>query len=155
MATITNVDSTALRHAVRKLGAQAHEVATVKIVARVRSAAPVSTVTPTSVGRPGRLRDSIKAAPSVEVGLSVITAAVPYASFVDEGTSSHPLVGNPLLRFWWKGPNKGKRSRTGIYFFHRVNHPGTKPNRFWSKNVTGAAWGRALTEAVRGINVRA
>ncbi len=156
--SLTNVDSTALRRAVYKLGENAHELAGVKVAAKVRSAAPVSTVTPTSVGRPGRLRDSIKVLRGRRIGQSItstITAPVPYASFVDKGTSSHPIVGSPLLRFWWKGPNRGRRSRTGIYYFRRVNHPGTKANRFWSKNVTGAAWVRALTEAVRGISVKA
>ena len=44
-----------------------------------------------------------------------------YATFVENGTRPHLIVGNPWLSFVWKGVR---------VFFRRVNHPGTKPYAF-------------------------
>lgn len=57
----------------------------------------------------------------------------PLGDWIIKGTKRHPIVGNPILRFFWqKGPDG-----PGIYYFRRVMHPGTKPNRFneraWKK----------------------
>lgn len=39
-----------------------------------------------------------------------------YASFVDQGTKAHLIVGNPFLTFMWKG---------ALMHVRYVNHPGT------------------------------
>lgn len=79
----------------------------------------------TSARAPGTLRDSIvkrirqdAQGPVVEVGSSD-----PVALWVHEGTQPHEIRGNPLLVFFW-----GKAGR--VVALPRVNHPGTRPNRF-------------------------
>lgn len=54
-----------------------------------------------------------------------------YSLFVHEGTKPHLIEGNPLLAFHWDHGPDGP----GTYFFQRVNHPGTKPNRFFTDNL--------------------
>jgi hypothetical protein len=44
-----------------------------------------------------------------------------YASFVENGTRPHLIVGRPFLRFVWKGVPVA---------FRYVNHPGSKPYPF-------------------------
>lgn len=52
-----------------------------------------------------------------------VTANTAYAFFVHEGTRPHVIEGKPLLAFFW--------NVTGAFMvLPRVNHPGTKPNRF-------------------------
>lgn len=77
--------------------------------------------------RPGTLRDSIVkrvvsrgGEPAVEVG-----SEDPVALWHHEGTRPHTIAARrrPLLVFYWK--------RVGhVVAFRRVNHPGTRPNRF-------------------------
>lgn len=55
-----------------------------------------------------------------------VTSNAPYSVFVIKGTRPHPIVGNPLLAFFW--PKMGAN-----VVFHRVMHPGTKPNDFLSR----------------------
>jgi hypothetical protein len=55
-----------------------------------------------------------------------------YSLFVHEGTSPHTIraVNASVLAFFWpNGPNGAD-----TYFFRSVNHPGTKPNRFFTDN---------------------
>lgn len=76
--------------------------------------------------RPGTLRDSIVKRviggtnPRVEVGSSD-----PIALWHHEGTRPHVIRARraPLLVFFW--PRVGR-----VVAFEKVNHPGTKPNRF-------------------------
>lgn len=54
-----------------------------------------------------------------------------YSLYVHEGTRPHVIEGNPTLAFHWDhGPDGA-----GTYFFSKVNHPGTKPNRFFTDNL--------------------
>lgn len=58
-------------------------------------------------------------------GWDVISNAA-YTLFVIKGTRPHPIVGNPLLAFFW--PKAG-----GNVVFRHVMHPGTKANDFLSR----------------------
>ncbi len=61
-----------------------------------------------------------------------VTAGGPHGwllPLILEGTRAHPIYpkkAGGLLRFQW---DKGPRG-PGIYFFRKVNHPGTRPNDF-------------------------
>ena len=53
-------------------------------------------------------------------------ASQPLFTWITEGTDPHIIRGNPILAFFWqRGP-----AGPGMYFYHWVNHPGTKPNPF-------------------------
>ena len=52
----------------------------------------------------------------------------PYDVIQDTGPSKPRKV----LRFYWENGPKGP----GTYFFHHVNHPGTKPNPFIDRAIT-------------------
>lgn len=54
-----------------------------------------------------------------------------YSLFVHEGTQPHVIEGNPLLAFPWDHGPDGP----GMYFFAKVQHPGTQPNRFFTDNL--------------------
>lgn len=75
--------------------------------------------------RPGTLRDSIVTRVTEEGGEVAVYVGSndPVALFVTEGTVPHRIEGNPLLVFYW--PKEGQ-----VVYFHHVNHPGTRPNRF-------------------------
>jgi hypothetical protein len=65
-------------------------------------------------------------------GCATNPARVGYSLFVHEGTAPHTIraVHASVLAFDWpNGPNG-----PGRYFFASVNHPGTKPNRFFTDN---------------------
>lgn len=70
----------------------------------------------------GALRDSI-GAPSIEAGAGRVsmtwTSDVPYAGFVIEGTSPHPIYPKNVKALHWDD----------VFALH-VNHPGTQPNPF-------------------------
>jgi hypothetical protein len=74
---------------------------------------------------PGTLRDSIVVrimdqggSPKAQVGTND-----PVGLWVHEGTEAHTIEGNPRLTFYWAKQGK-------VVSFPRVNHPGTRPNRF-------------------------
>lgn len=100
----------------------------------------VSKPDPIRPGKPiGRLRNSIvkrittvNNEPAVLVGVFA-GPATRYAAFHHEGTVPHVIraVRKPLLVFWAGG---------GVVRTKRVNHPGTRPNRFLTE---------ALREALR------
>lgn len=60
-----------------------------------------------------------------------VTSNAPYSIFVIKGTRPHPIVGNPLLAFFW--PKVG----ANVVFRH-VMHPGTKPNDFLTRALRAA-----------------
>lgn len=73
----------------------------------------------------GELRDSIvkrigthRGNPAVFVG-----STKPHALLHHEGTRAHQIVGRPLLVFHWAKVGR-------VVFARRVNHPGTRPNRY-------------------------
>lgn len=77
--------------------------------------------------RPGTLRDSIVKRIGVEDGMPVVHVGSDdkVALWVHEGTESHIItpVSAPRLVFYWKKIG-------AVVAALRVNHPGTKPNRF-------------------------
>lgn len=92
--------------------------------------------------RTGRLRANIKPMPfkmtgpyKGEGGVGVRKQDVPYAGFVMYGTRPHVIrCRRPAyaLHFYW--------DKVGSWvFFDRVNHPGTKPNRFLERAMNRAA----------------
>ena len=68
-----------------------------------------------------------------------------YASYTDEGTPPHPIVGNPLLAFVWHGQ---------LVIVHSVNHPGTKGTRWWSTTMTDRTFGTFLNAAGEAVAFR-
>lgn len=80
---------------------------------------------------PGTLRDSIVVRVVERSGDPVfqVGSADPVMLWVTEGTVPHLIEGNPLLTFYW--PKMGR-----VVSFPRVNHPGTKPNRFLVESLT-------------------
>lgn len=73
----------------------------------------------------GQLRDTIVKR-VVTQGDDVVVqvgSSDPIALLHHEGTPPHAIHGNPLLVFFW--PRVGR-----VVAFPRVNHPGTKPNRY-------------------------
>lgn len=87
---------------------------------------------PQRARRPGTLRDSIVKRIGVEDGLPVVQVGSddPIALWHHEGTESHTIEPRtrPRLVFYWK---KVGRVVTAL----RVNHPGTKPNRFLTDSL--------------------
>lgn len=83
--------------------------------------------------QPGTLRDRIVvrvvASGSSDVGVEVqVGSEDPIALWHHEGTVPHPIRPRtkPRLVFFWPKAPGGPR----VVAFGRVNHPGTKPNRF-------------------------
>lgn len=87
-------------------------------------------------GKTGELRNSLRVTQSREVtgryttGYDV-TANTSYALFVHEGTRPHVIQGKPLLSFFWATTGR-------IMVLPKVNHPGTKPNRFLTRALRRA-----------------
>jgi len=84
----------------------------------------------------GRFADGIRFRTFIKgesVGFAVTTPQ-PLGRFITLGTKKHFIPkdirppGKPLAFNWAKGP-KGP----GMYFFYRVLHPGTKPNKFMGR----------------------
>ena len=61
-----------------------------------------------------------------------------YASYVDEGTSPHPIHGNPLLAFEWGGVT---------VIVHSVNHPGTTATNFFTDKANDDGLWSLLVQA--------
>lgn len=69
----------------------------------------------------------------------VMRAKAKHASFVEGGTGAHMIVGNPYLRFVWKGEP---------VIFRYVNHPGTHAMPFM-----GLAYQKAERVIVREVEL--
>lgn len=79
----------------------------------------------------GKLADSILAFESKRTGFSdewSVEAGDPKASFVEEGTSAHPIFGDPFLHFFWVRAG-------GFVTLNRVNHPGARGKFFMRRAV--------------------
>jgi hypothetical protein len=48
-------------------------------------------------------------------------------TYLELGTRAHPIVGNPILAFYWERLGK-------MVFFHSVNHPGFKAYAFMARS---------------------
>lgn len=93
--------------------------------------------------RTGCLQDSIvKRVENVDgqIAIRVVSDTTPcsptrtsYSLYVHEGTKPHIIraVNAPKLVFFW--PNGPRGAKT--YAFKQINHPGTKPNRFFTDNL--------------------
>lgn len=57
-----------------------------------------------------------------------VGSPAPLATWIKGGTRPHPIVARRVkfLKFWWDSGPRG----AGVYFFRRVNHPGTKANPY-------------------------
>jgi hypothetical protein len=93
----------------------------------------------------GRLADSGKVDQSGPLSATISFDAEsatgePYASFTDQGTPAHEIVGSPLLSFYW--PRLGK-----VVVLRRVQHPGTVGTGWFSNVVTDDAWAGELEQA--------
>ena len=85
--------------------------------------------------RTGALRNSIQAEPTTLVGDTIrggVRAAAEYGIFVHEGTKAHPIVARraKALRFVMNGR---------VVYAKSVQHPGTKPNRFFLRALNAEA----------------
>ncbi len=96
-----------------------------------RGAALLQAFAPRSTQQRDHLADSFRSAvggTGTELYADITTTMPDRARFVREGTRPHPITARPggVLRFDWPQGPRGP----GIYFFRRVNHPGTAPNDF-------------------------
>ena len=97
------------------------------------------------LGRPRRgprLRDSRRI--NVSGKKATIRYTANHASFTDEGTAPHRIFGNPLLVFYW--PKVGK-----IMYLPRVNHPGTAPQRWWTRTMAPKHVLSVMQSVARGV----
>lgn len=103
-----------------------------RLLANARAEAPFKT---------GRLRANLKVEPfrmtgpyKGEGGVGVSKKDVPYAGYVMYGTKPHVIRARraKFLRFYW--PKVGR-----VVFFKKVNHPGTKANRFLERALNRTA----------------
>lgn len=136
------VDASGLRNATRIFAARVSASAADARYQTLRRRAPRDT---------GELRDTSyvrlrQAGPVLWVYEVVFPAE--QASYTDKGTRRHPIVGRPLLVFYW--PKVGK-----VVFLPKVNHPGNKGTKWWTDGYTDSQWGADLRAAARRIEVRA
>jgi hypothetical protein len=73
---------------------------------------------------------------------ATIRYAAEHASYTDEGTPPHPIVGNPLLAFRIDGE---------LVIVHSVQHPGTPRTGWFSDTVTEQAFAEALDRAASQV----
>ena len=110
----------ALRQDLNRQAVRIAQTVTADITNDLRRTAPVVT---------GDLYTSIQGRYQVSTDRVTMdfTATAPYAEYVVEGTRPHPIRARNAraLSFYW--PKLG-----GQAFFKSVQHPGTRPNPFWS-----------------------
>lgn len=108
-----------------------------KVKVRAQELVGVGGLTPLAMtARPrksGTLRDSIRKqiAKSDNGEIACFVGSDdPIALWHHEGTVAHQIPTNPrpgrVLVFYWPNGFRG----AGVYYFRKVQHPGTKPNRF-------------------------
>lgn len=133
-------DTTDLVRAISDRVQTMHEQAMRLTLAETIDAAPIRT---------GLLRANTDVTGTAMIGdfvaLGTIFSLVPYAGFTDAGTEPHPIVGNPLLYFYWE---KLGRSVALPY----VNHPGTAGTQWFNSGVDdgepmSSRWEAACTAA--------
>lgn len=94
-------------------------------------------------GRAGHLRDTITTRTYVDGQGNIVWAVGsthPVALLHHEGTRPHVILGRPILAFFW--PKAAGDANQGRMFLPRVNHPGTRPNRYLADSLR-AEFGRA------------
>lgn len=132
-------DTTGLRDGVVEWSRQVHDQAIEEFSRTLYDAAPVDT---------GELRASLEQEGGVDTGAEIIGAVgftAEHASWQDEGTDPHEIVGNPLLAFEIDGH---------VVIVHSVQHPGSHKNDgWWSNNATDEGWGAACEAAAANIQV--
>lgn len=129
----------------------------------IRAVAPVSKNMDPRAPKPGTLRDSVafRKEPSAGRMWVVLYATAPYTKFVIGGTKPHDITPHNRPRGGWVGATNsggGPGSHalhwvdsSGDRFSQLVHHPGTKPNDFAARAVTGLSpWlARRFAEAVQ------
>lgn len=118
----------------------------------LKRAAPVGTPSPYQTHEPGQLRDSVAVNVRFDQVVFTFTAQVPveYASFTNDGTPSHFIVGvrspKRVLRFDWPKQGLYPAFIRGVGGFPAVvNHPGTARTGWWDSTV--ARWQDMLQAA--------
>jgi hypothetical protein len=78
--------------------------------------------------------------------ISTLKFTADYASYLDEGTGPHEIVGNPLLAFDWGGTT---------VIVHSVQHPGSTKNVDWFSGpaLDESAWALAVQEVLSGVAI--
>lgn len=69
----------------------------------------------------------------------------PIGNFIIQGTSPHPIVGNPFLAFYWAAIGE-------FVVVRSVSHPGTEPNDFLTRAID--RWEPDAQGALRRISTR-
>lgn len=131
-------DTSGLEAGVREWAARVAEAALVDFSVVLQEAAPLGE---------GTLRGSLELdGPHDTGGEQVGSVAFPvdHASYTDEGTDPHEIVGNPLLAFEWNG---------ATVIVHSVQHPGTRGTGWWTDNATDDGWAAACERAADGVEV--
>jgi len=131
-------DTSGLEAGVREWAARVAEQAIVDLSVTLQEAAPVRT---------GELRGSVEVDGPHDTGGEAVGSvgfAADHASYTDEGTEPHEIVGNPLLAFEWNGTT---------VIVHSVQHPGTEGTHWWTDNATDDEWERACERAAGGVEV--
>ena len=123
-------DLSPLRDRVTRRAETAVRLASARLETRIRSTSPLDT---------GLMRE--RSAVTASGTQAEVRVAVPYASYVREGTRPHRITARnaPVLSFFW--------ARTGRQMFlPHVNHPGTKPQAWYDDAL--ASWPDLLREAL-------
>ena len=102
----------------------------------------------------GKFRRSIRASYSNDQKTMSFRThhAEPLGSWIIRGTRSHVIrpVRRKALRFYWEKGQFGP----GIYFFMKVNHPGTQPNRYLDRALHQWDWDSRVDLLRRKISTR-
>jgi hypothetical protein len=108
----------------------------------------VETIAATAPRDTGALAESGEVATqaSNDGAVSTIKFTADYASYLDEGTGPHEIVGNPLLAFDWGGTT---------VIVHSVQHPGSTKNVDWFSGpaLDESAWALAVQEVLSGVAI--
>lgn len=147
-----SVDVSSLIQDVTDFAVQVRDSAIDTVLAECKDVCPVSEADPIRPYRvPGGLRDSLKIVDIQDAGTTFSAAVVsdlPYAQWTDDvDTPDHEIGPGPIpLVFWWERGPQGP----AIYQFHRVHHPGTTGQK-WFTDPMPERWDSALNAAAAQI----
>ncbi len=84
--------------------------------------------------------------PTGDGAVSTIRYTADHASYQDEGTGPHEIVGDPLLAFEWGGQT---------VIVHSVQHPGSTKNKGWftDKATDDSLWGQQVQAVLSGTSI--
>jgi len=138
------VDASGLRDAVERWAEEVHRRAVDDLLDEVDAAVPRGSGDRAGGGQ--RLADTreVRDASSGSRAVASVAYTAEHASFTDEGTDPHPILGDPLLAFEWNGR---------LVIVRSVRHPGTEGTAWWSSRVDDQGWERALSGAAEGVDL--